>query len=120
VITLVGQEYKSTEGRHDYKTEIETIYGGWGLLINIGKSKENFKDRKPKCFNYNSYEYIAKDCWKPKKDKGNRKCYKCEQVGHIAKDCRTKQKMKNQNIQKDIETDTEEEDKKKSFREDPE
>ena len=28
--------------------------------------------------------------------------------------------MKNQNIQKDIETDTEEEDKKKSFREDPE
>ena len=28
VITLVGQEYKSTEGRHDYKTEIETIYGG--------------------------------------------------------------------------------------------
>ena len=28
VITLVGQEYKSTEGRHDYKTEIKTIYGG--------------------------------------------------------------------------------------------
>ena len=28
VITLVGQEYKSTEGRHDYKTGIETIYGG--------------------------------------------------------------------------------------------
>ena len=28
VIILVGQEYKSTEGRHDYKTEIETIYGG--------------------------------------------------------------------------------------------
>ena len=28
VITLVGQEYKSTKERHDYKTEIETIYGG--------------------------------------------------------------------------------------------
>ena len=28
-ITSVGQEYKSTEGRHDYKTSTRTIYGGW-------------------------------------------------------------------------------------------
>ena len=26
-IILVGQGYKSTEGRHNYKTEIETVYG---------------------------------------------------------------------------------------------
>jgi len=27
-ITSVGQEYKSTEGRYDYKTEMETMFGG--------------------------------------------------------------------------------------------
>ena len=36
------------------------------------------------------------------KEKDTRKYYKCRQTGHIAKDCRTKQKMKNQSIQKDI------------------
>jgi len=28
VITLVGQEYEFTEGRHNYKTSTETTYGG--------------------------------------------------------------------------------------------
>jgi len=28
VITSVGQGYKSTEGRHDYKTSTRMIYGG--------------------------------------------------------------------------------------------
>ena len=27
-ITLVGQEYKSTKGQQNYKTETEIIYGG--------------------------------------------------------------------------------------------
>jgi len=97
-ITSVGQGYESTEGRHDYKTGTETIYGGQELYMDIGKSKENFKDRKPRCFNCNLYGYMAKDCQKLKKEKDNRKCYKCEQVGYITKDYRTEQKMKNQNV----------------------
>ena len=51
VITSVGQGYESTEGWHDYKTNTRTIYGGRGQPIDIGKSNENFKDGKPKCFN---------------------------------------------------------------------
>jgi len=97
-ITSVGQGYKSTKERHDYKTGIETTYGGQELPMDIGKSKENFKDRKPKCFNCNLYKYIAIFCQKLKKEKDNRKCYKCEQVGYITKDYRTGQKMKNQNV----------------------
>ena len=30
--------------------------------MDIGKSNDNFKDRKPKCFNYNKYRYMAKEC----------------------------------------------------------
>jgi len=30
--------------------------------MDIGRSNNNFKDRKPKCFNYNKYGYIAKEC----------------------------------------------------------
>jgi len=61
-ITLVGQGYEFTEGIYDYKIEIGTIYGEQGLSMDIGKSKENFKDRKPRCFNCNLYRHIAKDC----------------------------------------------------------
>ena len=57
---------------------------------------------------------MAKDYWRLKKEKDNRKCYKYKYVEHIAKDCRTKQ-MKNQSFQE--ETDTEEENKKQGFRE---
>ena len=53
-------------------------YGGRELPMDIGKLQENFKDRKPRCFNCNIYEHIAKDFQKPKKDKDTRKCYKCE------------------------------------------
>ena len=60
-ITLVGQEYKSIERQYNYKTEIEMIYGKRSLLIDIGKSNEDFKDGKPKCFNYKIYEHIAKN-----------------------------------------------------------
>ena len=30
--------------------------------MDIGKSNDNFKDRKPKCFNCNKYRYMAKEC----------------------------------------------------------
>jgi len=61
-ITSVGQGYESTEGRHDYKTNTRTTYGGREQLMDIGKSNENFKDRKPKYFNCNKYGYMAKEC----------------------------------------------------------
>jgi len=60
-ITSVEQEYKSTEGRHDYKTGIEMTYGGRGQPMDIGKSNDNFKDKKPKCFNCNKYGHMVKE-----------------------------------------------------------
>ena len=68
VITLVGQGYKSTEGYYDYKTSTGMTYGGWGQLMDIGKSNDNFRDRKPKCFNCNKYGHMAKECWAKKKE----------------------------------------------------
>jgi len=61
-ITSVGQGYKSTEGQHDYKTSTGTTYGGRGQPMDIGKSNDNFKNRKPKCFNCNKYGHMAKEC----------------------------------------------------------
>ena len=61
-ITLVRQEYESTERYHDYKTGTRTIYEGQGQPMDIGKSNDNFKDRKPKYFNCNKYRHIAKEC----------------------------------------------------------
>ena len=61
-ITSVGQGYKSTEECHNYKTNTETIYGGRGQPMDIGRFNDNFKDGKPKCFNCNKYRHMAKDC----------------------------------------------------------
>ena len=60
-ITSVRQEYESTEEHHDYKTSTGTIYGGRGQLMDIRKFNNNFKDRKPKCFNYNKYKHMTKE-----------------------------------------------------------
>ena len=62
--------------------------------MDIGKSNKNFKDRKPKCFNYNNYGYIAKKCWLKKKEQKTRKCFKCDKEEHIAKDCKGMQLIK--------------------------
>jgi len=59
-IISVGQEYESTEGCHDYKTSMGITYGGRGQPMDIGKFNDNFKDRKPKCFNCNKYGHMAK------------------------------------------------------------
>ena len=67
-ITSVGQGYKSTEGQQDYKTSTGTTYGGRGQPMDIGKSNDNFKDGKPKCFNCNKYGYMAKECRLEKKE----------------------------------------------------
>jgi len=64
-------------------------YGGREALIDIRKAKDNYgKDRKPRCFNYNIYGHIAKDCRKLKKKKETKKCHKCNKVEHLAKNCR--------------------------------
>jgi len=85
--------------------------------MDIGKSNDNFKDGKPKCFNCNKYKHMAKKCWK-KKEKDIRKYFKCEKVGHIMKDCKEKQPMKKQSIQGESD-DKDNEDKYKDFGEDP-
>ena len=36
--------------------------------MNIGKSNNNFKDGKPKCFNCNKYGHMAKECLVEKKE----------------------------------------------------
>jgi len=100
-ITSVGQGYESTKGRHDYKTSTGTTYGGREQPMDIGRSNNNFKDGKPKCFNCNKYGYMVKNCREKKREQETRKCFKCDKEGHIAKDCKGKQMMKNRKVKKD-------------------
>jgi len=68
VITSIGQGYEFTEGQHDYKTNTGTTYGRREQPMDIGKSNDNFKDGKPKCFNCNKYRHMAKKCRVEKKE----------------------------------------------------
>ena len=116
MITSVEQGYESTESQHDYKIGTEITFGGQGAPMDIGKSWDNFdENRKPRCFNCNIYEHMAKECRKPKKNKETRKYYKCDKVGYLAKDCRTKQKMKIRRNQDRSDESDEDNNKKKSF-----
>ena len=100
-IMSVGQGYESTEGRHDYKTGTGTTYGGRGQPMDIGKSNDNYKDGKPKCFNCNKYGHMAKEYRAENKEHETRTCFKCEKKEHIAKDCKGKQMMKKRKIQEE-------------------
>ena len=115
-ITSVGQGYESTEGCHDYKTGIGITYRERGQPMDIGKSNDNFKDRKPKCFNCNKYRHMAKECQAKKKERETRICFKCDKKGHITRDCKDKQIMKKRKVQE--ESDDEDEKKKEDFGED--
>ena len=117
-ITSVGQGYESTEGRHDYKTSTGTTYSGRGQPMDIGKSNDNFKDGKPKCFNCNKYGHMAKECRSEKKEWETRTCFKCEKKGHIARDCKGKQMMKKRKVQEEESDEESEDDKKKDFGDD--
>ena len=81
--------------------------------MDIGKSNNNFKDGKPKCFNCNKYGYMAKKCRAEKKEQETRTCFRCDKKGHIAKDCRSKQMMKTCKAQK--KSDDEEDQKEEGF-----
>jgi len=86
--------------------------------MDIRKSNNNFKDRKPKCFNCNKYGHMAKKCWK-KKEKETRKCFKCNKEECIVKDCKEKQSMKKQKNQEESDNENNrEDDKRKGFGED--
>ena len=115
-ITSVGQGYESTEGRYDYKTGTGTTYDGRGQPMDIGKSNNNFKNGKPKCFNCNKYRHMAKECQSEKKEWEIRTCFKCDKKGHIARDCKGKQIMKKRKVQE--ESDDEDKKEEKGFGED--
>ena len=100
-ITSVGQGYKSTERRHDYKTNTRTTYRGRGQPMDIRKSNENFKDGKPKYFNCNKYKHMAKECRSKKKEQETRTYFKCDKEEHIARDCKGKQTMKKRKVQEE-------------------
>jgi len=110
-ITSVGQGYESTEGHYNYKTGTGTTYRGRGQPMDIGKSNDNFKDGKPKCFNCNKYSYMVKECQAERKE--TRTCFKCDKKRHIAKDCKSKQTMKIRKVQK--ESDNEDDQKEEGF-----
>ena len=112
-ITSVEQRYESTEGRHDYKMSIGITYGGRGQPMDIGKSNNNFKDGKPKCFNCNKYGHMAKECRSEKKERETRTCFKCDKKGPIAKNCKGKQIMKKRKVQE--ESDNEDHKEEKGF-----
>jgi len=115
-ITSVGQGYESMEGCHDYKTSTGTTYGDRGQPMDIGRSNDNFKDGKLKCFNCNKYRHMAKDCRGKKKEQEMRKCFKCNKEEHMAKDCKGKQTIKNRKVKEDL--DNEDDKKEKSFGDD--
>ena len=85
--------------------------------MNIRKAWDSYEENKrPRCFNYNIYRHMARECRKPKKKKETRKCYKYDKVGYLAKNCKFKQKMKiRRNQEESDESDKEEDNKKKSF-----
>ena len=117
VIISVGQEYKSTEGRHNYKTGTGTTYGGRGQPMDIGKFNDNFKDGKPKCFNCNKYGHMAKKYRAEKREWKTQTCFKCNKKGHIAKDCKGKQIMKKRKVQEESD-DEDNKEEEKGFGED--
>jgi len=111
-ITPVRQGYELMEGHHDYKMSTGVTYSERGQPMDIGRSNDNFKDRKPKFFNCNKYGHMVKECQTKKKAQETRKCFKCNKEGHIVKDCKEKQVMKSRKVQEELddEDDKKEED----------
>jgi len=92
-----------------------TTYGGRGQPMDIGKSNNNFKDGKPKCFNCNKYGHMVKEYRAEKREWDTQTCFKCEKKGHIAKNCKGKQTMKKCKIQEEESDDEDNKKEKKGF-----
>ena len=75
-------------------------------------NNDNFKDRKPKCFNCNKYGHMAKECRLEKKEQEMRMCFKCDKKGYIAKDCKGKQIMKKRKVQEESDDENNKEEEK--------
>jgi len=89
--------------------------------MDIGKSNENFKDEKPKFFNYNKYGHMEKECWSKKKERETRKCFKCNEERHIAKNCKRNESMKKHKVQEESDDENDNKknnDKKQGFEDD--
>ena len=86
--------------------------------MDIGKSNNNFKDGKPKCFNCNKYGHMAKECRAEKREWDTRTCFKCKKKEYIAKNCKGKQAMKKRKIQEEELDDEDNKEEKKGFGED--
>ena len=97
------------EGQQDYKTGTGTTYGGRQQPMDIGKSNNNFKDGKLKCFNCNKYGHMAKKCRAEKKERETQTCFKCDKKGYIAKNCKGKQTMKKRKVQEELDKEYKEE-----------
>ena len=87
-ITVVEQGYKWTNICYNYRTGSGIIYRGIGKPMEIGQQRNNKQGRKPKCYNCNRFEHMAKDYKQPKKEKKPQGCFKCEKEEHITIGCR--------------------------------
>ena len=83
--------------------------------MDIGKSNDNFKDRKPKCFNCNKYRHMVKECQAEKREQDTQTCFKCEKKEHIAKNCKGKQTMKKHKIQEEESDNEDNKEEEKGF-----
>jgi len=72
-----------------------------GKPMEIGQQQNNGQGYKPKCYNYNKYGHMAKDCRQPKREKKPQGCFKCGKEGHIAIGCRAPQQMKTRSSQQE-------------------
>lgn len=52
--------------------------------------KDETKAEGARCFNCNQMSHWAKECIKPKRDRGS--CYECREKGHVLRDCLRRQK----------------------------
>ena len=111
-ITAVGQEYEWTNIHCDYRTGSGITYEGIGKPMEIGQQRNNEQGCRPKCYNYNKFGHMAKDCQQPKKEKKPQECFKCGKEGHIAIGCRIPQQIKIRSSQKE---DKEDEEDQKNF-----
>ena len=73
----------SSVPKGDTKTSTGTTYGGSGKPMEIDRTG-------PKCYNCNLMGHMARECKKPKREKGA--CFECGKQGHVVKDCPQKKK----------------------------